>query len=63
MASSDFKKLFNEEMSSEEAVHTYVRLLSRTPKEQLDALYNEFADIYEGILKRECEDVKKYGIM
>ncbi len=63
MKVESFKSYFKEEMTSEEALRTYTKLLKSIPKAQWTALDKAYRDIYIVILKRECEQVKKYGIM
>lgn len=62
MENSNFNDYFNEEMTSEEALHVFVKLLKRTPKEQRDALYKAYAAVDDVILRRDCEKVKQ-GLM
>ena len=63
MGNYNFKEHFNKEMSSGEALRAYTTLLKTVPKEQHEALYAAYNDVANIILRRECENVKKYGVM
>ena len=59
MENYNFNDYFKEEMTSEEALHVFAKLLKRVPKEQREALYEAYAAVDDVILKRECEQEKK----
>lgn len=59
MESFNFKNSFREEMSSEEALHTYVKLLKSVPENQQKALEDAYLAIASVISRRECEKVKE----
>jgi len=59
----DFNKCFNTSMSSDEALHIYVKLLKTVPENLREDLGKAYDAVYLPILKRECENVKKYGMM
>lgn len=63
MGSCNFEKFFNDNMSSREALHVYVTLLKRVEISQRDALGKAYDAAYGRIIRRECEECKRYGMM
>ena len=58
MENSDFRKCFNKEMSSEQALHVFVTLLKQTPKSQWDELSKAYDEIDDQIFERDMKLVK-----
>ncbi len=55
----NYRKSFNETMTSEQALHVYVTLLKQTPKTEWDALRNAYHSADDEILKRDFDRVKE----
>ncbi len=62
MAKSKFEKYFNNDMTSEQALHVYVTLLKQVPESDYDELEDAYSSVYNIILKRELEAVER-GVM
>ena len=56
---NDFKKCFNKDMTSEEALHVFVTFLKTVPVEERDDLRKAYYEVDDLILKRDFEEIKK----
>ena len=63
MANYNFENYFREDMTSEEASYIFWKLMKTIPESQREALSKVYHTIADKILRHECEQAEKYGIM
>ena len=59
MENFDFNKCFNDNMTSEQALHVYVKLYKTVPKTERERLREAYYNADDKILLRDMEKVKK----
>lgn len=63
MENYSFENYFREDMTSEEASYIFWKLMKTIPENQRETLSKVYHAIADKILRRECEQAKKFGIM